>query len=219
MKKFLPAILILTAALTSFANAQTLTYQDLTARGEVGIDTGYSPKSLESMVGYSALIVKGRYGEFLGSKTFFGYFQGEDESLESFAARRGMSERLAEEFSSLLSEYEIIVEEVLLGQVDSNTLVLRAGGALPGYEKLTGSDKDRIFFLRMNPDNRTYGALGEAGILTAQEGVYGYNAFVLRPGNPRIPSFVVKPLEFMPSMAVEDFDAALRAEILKATAP
>lgn len=216
MMKTLLAILILTSALTLVANAQTLTGHDLMARGEMGIDTGYQPKSLESMVGSSALIIKGRYEKFLGSKAFFGYSQGGDETIESIVERTGMPEDEVKQFLAFpMSEYEIIVDEVLMGEVSSNRLVLRIGGDLPGQERLTSPDKDRLFFLVMNPDKRTYSRHGETGILTAEQGVYAYDSFVLLPGIPRKPSFVAKPLEFMPSMAEEDFEAALRTEIAR----
>ena len=79
----------------------------------------------------------------------------------------------------------------------------------------TALTRQKNFFLVINPDNRTYAALSEACILTAEEGVYSYRALI-PPSRlfPRI-SYVNKPLEFMSSMQVEEFEETLRAEIAK----
>lgn len=76
-------------------------------------------------------------------------------------------------------------------------------------------DRERVFFLVRNPGNRTVAPRGDACILTADEGVYSYRSFVPPSRLFPIISYVNKPLEFMPSMEVEEFEEALCAQIAK----
>lgn len=76
MTRLIQLLLAVTSLASLPLQSQTITVQEMIERGEMDMHGNYSPKSMESLVGTSTLIVKGSFGEFLGNKPFFGYSAG-----------------------------------------------------------------------------------------------------------------------------------------------
>jgi len=186
---------------------------DLRERGEIEHHKGYIPKSLESLVGSSTIIVKGRFGNLLENRYFFGYVEGRDDTLEEFMERHDFTATEAYNWDIPMSEYEIIIDEVLKGDLESEIVVLRKYEAPPIDRTFTHPDVDRIFFLVKNPDNRTYAVGGEASILNLVDGEYSYYAYVEQERSSSA-NYEVKNLSFASERA-ETFEEDLVGEISK----
>ncbi len=90
--------------------AQKIDVAELWERGEVSLH-GFHPKSLEVLVGTSKIIVKGKFLRFLESELFYGF----DHTRESYGKAHGIPEEDLDKWGVPISDYEIVVEEVLLG--------------------------------------------------------------------------------------------------------
>jgi hypothetical protein len=114
----------------SHSNAQTETEPDkfdlenLQDQGVIiTIDSGFIPTNLESMVNFSDLIVKGRFGKLLSHGPFYGY----DSSRESAIEKYGITDESELKYYSMpMSEYEIIVDDVFHGTLPDGPIVYRA---------------------------------------------------------------------------------------------
>lgn len=207
-------LLILSLLISSEAFAQALSSKDLMILGEIQHHKGYVPKGLVSLVASSSLIVKGRFREHLKNDLFFGYVDGQDDTLEEFMRRHKLEDRVdAYNWAIPLSEYEISVDEVLLGKIDSNPIVFRKYEAPPTDRALTNPNIDRIFFLVLNPDMKTYAVRGDASILSEENGEYFYSEFVIDSSIPN--DYVKRRLGFLPNMTADEFESVLKEEIAR----
>ena len=208
-------ILVISSFFVSLpALAQKLSVADLEERGEMQHHKGFVPTSLDSLVGSSTIIVKGKFGEVIKNNLFFGYVDGKDDTLEAFMERHKFSRDDAENWAIPMTEYEIIVDEVLLGEVQNEKIVFRKYEGTPLDRALTHPDVERLFFLIENPDTKTYAVAGEASILSIIGGTYSYDAFVEGGiGNPG--EHIKQSLDFVSSMKAEEFEKSLTSEISK----
>jgi len=211
--KSVAAVLSLFLALHALSvEAQKLSRAELVERGEIMPHRGYVPKSLESLVRSSDIIVKGRFGDYLSNRPFYGYTEEGEDSLESFMENHDLDAADAFNWSIPLSEYEIVVDDVLKGELDANRIIFRKFESKPTDRSLTHPDVERIFFLVINPDNKTYGVMGEAAILSNNDGFYEFDYFV-EPDGPGPGSFIKERYQFLPATKVEAFEQRLISEI------
>ncbi len=194
--------------------AQELSVSELRQRGELDTHSGYSPKTLESLVASSTLIVQGRYGDILDRRGFFGYINGRDDTLEEFMDRHDLTRNEAFRWDIPMTEYNIIVDAVLKGSVTSEKLTLRKYEPPPLNRERTEPDWVRLFFLVINPDNRTYALAGEASVLSLFDDKYGYFSFV-GSGDGRPDAYEVRFLDFSSGLSAKEFEATLLQEISK----
>ncbi len=205
------AILLL-STMSLVVHAQKLSVQDLNERGEMHHHDGYIPKSLESLVGSSTIIVKGGYGEVIGNRLFYGYKDGQDDTLENFADRHNMTEEEARRWAIPMTEYEIEVDSVLLGDIEDSHIILRKYEAAPADRSRTHPDVERIFFLVINPDNETYAVAGEASIQSNFNGYYVYDKYIeVEPGESDL--YEQEVLSFVESTEARYFEEILNEEI------
>ena len=173
----------------------------------ISIDTGFVPKSFKDMVETSSVIVKGRFGKRLSHQKFWGY--GTTRGIVQ--NKYNLSDRDTDEFGLPLSEYEILIDEVLLGNIEGNKIVYRTYEDDPSNELLTAESVDRLFFLTLNPDGKGYSNLGLSFILNNRNGVYSHDDFE----DMHVDKHITRPLPFSPTMNVEAVDQIVREEIRK----
>ncbi len=219
-------LLVLTV-LAQHSTAQPLTDTELQERGEMTLHGGYMPKSLESLVGVAALIVKGRFGEHLNHRWYWGYSTeaGRDRTPEEAAAIFDVTvdELYNDRHGLPMSEYEIFVDEVLYGELQDSRIIFREYEAAPSDRSLTNPATERLFFLVMSPDNETYtihySSPGRVSILSDEDGVYYYDEIEVIIPTEENPFFVEnihkRVFDFMPTMEVEAFEELLFEEIDK----
>ena len=200
------AIIGLTAVQTASAQPtrQPIKPASIMERLEIHPEKGITPRNFEDMVGTSAIIVKGRFGKLLSHQKFWGY----SDTRESFQQRTNLPDKDVDQFGLPRSEYEIIIDEVLLGDIDSDQIVFRTLESDPSDRRLTGESVERLFFLNLDPDGQGYSKLGFAYILNNRNGVYSYNDF-----DGHIDKMVSKTLLFAPTMRVEVIDQIIRDEV------
>lgn len=216
MKATTPLVVLLLVVLSQNSKSQTLSLNELAESGEWGHTSGYSPKSLETLVGYTTIIVKGTYGELLGNRLFWGYRDGKELAPEVIADEQKISiQEVYDQIGIPMSEYRIAIDEVLLGNIEKDEIILRKYEPPPINRTLTHPEEQRIFFLHINPDNTTYAVAGDASILTNIEGVYLYDdtELVQDDSGYFYESNTKKPLDFLPSMEANRFEELLRSEI------
>lgn len=152
--------------------AQTLTLGDLLERGEMGYESGFHPKSLYSLVASSTLIVRGKQTRVVSAReNWLGYNEkGEDITWEEYSQRRDIR-RGREHHGAPMSEIEILVEEVFLGDrsLEGQTIIQRLGGLAD--EESADPGKERIWFMVQEP-NGDYAVLGMNSVFTLSEGRY-----------------------------------------------
>lgn len=164
------------------------------------IDSGFIPTSLESMVKLSDLVVKGRYGKLISHGPFYGYGSTKESTKEKY----GITDESDLKFYSFpMSEYEIVVDEVLHGKLPKGPVIYRTYEDNPEDDRFVSKVPQRIFFLGLQPDNRTYGVLGAQWILENVEGRYYYLDFDENGNDQYV------PLSFAQSNEVEAFEASL----------
>lgn len=212
MIKLLTTLILLAAAVfAQFCVAQPMTAAELLQRGEISIEGGLQPKSLETLVRTSTHIVRGQFADFIQNILFYGYNGNQDAREEELAKRTGMSGTYVRtHFGIPMSEYKIQVDNVLFGVLEESTIVLRKYEPLPISRFFTSPEVERLFFLALNPDGRTFAVLGEASILDLKEGVYNYYKTVELPlpGNLGLYRKQVE-VDFVESAKKENFDGAL----------
>ena len=193
--------------LISFAAiSQTIGPNEIRERGEISDSFGYLPKSMESLVGTPTIIVRGRFGDYISNTLSYGY----GETRESFIESRRVSEKDADRFAIPMSDYEIIVDEVLLGEVNNDVIIYRIIENEPIDREFTDPSVERIFFLGATPDENTYSPLGPGSVLNKdpQNGTYGFSSLT-RHRN----AFRGVPYVFADDMSVESFEKALKNQI------
>jgi hypothetical protein len=185
---------------------------DLLETGEIGLEGGFFPKSYNTLVQSSSIIVKGRFGDLLSNESFYRF----DDSVPARKVTREESkekwsdtEDEVENWALPISSYEVLVDQVLLGNVDSDAIILTMIESTPTNRILTHSDKDRILFLVENPDG-TYVAREPTGILMYEDGFYGWEEIDFRTW--QITKHVY---DFADSMVASEFETKLSTEIEK----
>ncbi|MBL4571520.1 MAG: hypothetical protein JKY93_03035 [Gammaproteobacteria bacterium] len=203
MNKLLYFGLIATFLTSGSLSAQTISYEEMEAKGEANDIDGYIPKSMESLVGTSSVIIKGRFGNFLSNDLSFGYA----DTRESLKKAHALTDAELDRIGVPISRYEIIVDEVLLGRVDESTVVYTLLELPPTDRSFTHPAVTRLFFLVENPDG-SYSPRGPASVLNQKEGSYTYDALTNYSD-----AFRDKRLDFLPKAKVDDFEKAL-AEVI-----
>ncbi len=135
------------------------------------------PSNLQEQIGSSALILKGRLGKVIRQIDFYGYnieFK-RDTTEEEVMKRFGKSSGDIKDFSVPLVEYEVIIDEVFYGEPPQD-MVLRIYGVDPTLSLQENSLIERLFFLQLNPDEKTF-ATGRGHQLLNIEGKYYYELF------------------------------------------
>jgi len=193
-------------ALTSSAqglSSQTIDYEDLMHRGEIGYHQDFAPESLASLVGSSAVIVKGRFGDFLDNVFFFGY----DENGRVITRRESEFGDSGYFGAERLSFYEIIIDKVFLGENLGEKIILSRDENPPSNRKYTDPDIERLFFLLPAPDG-TYGTLGVVAIQSLRAGEYTYDTNFIDPD-----SDVITSLPFLKGLSAEVVEEKVREEV------
>jgi len=210
--KLLLSLTFLTSQLfTPALDAQALDPAALMQRGVIGLDGGFWPDSFSTLVGSSSIIVKGRYGELLSNRMYWGYDENSETGLvsrKSFKERYGFTDEETDLWARPISDYEIIVDVVLLGDIQSSTIIYRTLETSPNNRQFTDPNVDRLFFLRENSDG-TFTALDYISILNEKDGIYSYYAFDFT-GEVRDEIY-----DFAPSMRVDEIERKISEEILK----
>lgn len=197
----LPALFL---ASSLCANAQTVrvdAYSDTSGIGDFNV-----PASLEQLVSSGSVVVKGRFSGLLSHGPFWGYGETRESMLQRVGSRPGLVERLAVP----LSQYEIVIDEVLKGEVDVSSIVLHRIETVPD-ERMTDPSVERLFFLVMNPDEASYNA---RYILSKRDDNYVYEVLApMVPGLPAIVRSVSLPFAgTMDATALEDSIRSLVAQ-------
>lgn len=204
-KYLLTAIFLLSTAATGISHAQLFVGDELVGRLIQDHHTGMRPVDLESLVGSASHIVKGRFGSLISHGPFWGY----GESRESIRRRLGDREELIDRVAVPLSEYEIIVDEVLLGPLKETTLRFHSFESDPKNSAYADQETERLFFLVLNPDGRSYSVYGPAFILHDLEGEYVYDVIEWN-GNLRLGRH-----DFSATLTSQAFEAQVREEIAR----
>lgn len=201
------ALIIATSILSSISQlsfAQTLATAELYGKATLDIHQGWLPHDVDTLINSSSIIVKGRFGRLLSHEAWFGY----SDTRESMQKRLGDETDRVDDFGLPSSQYEIIVDEVLLGDIEGGAVVYRLLESDPGNRRYTNESDEKLFFLTLNPDG-TYGRLGVPYILTNRNGIYRYEA----PSDSFTNGSDSGALEFAPSMVADEFEAYIRNEI------
>lgn len=212
MKSQILTVLLASSLFSLSVESQTLTREDLRLRGEIGLHKPYTPQSMDSLVGSSTLIVKGSYGKFLGSSPFYGYSEdGEDITMEEFSRRSGYPLEEAHLWAVPVSEYEVHVDEVWMGETEERTIILRKYESPDTDRPFVDSDAEWLFFMVINPDNRTYGIKSEAASYSNINGQYYHPVYRYDTPFGR-PTLVWETPDFMPTDA-ESVEELVKYEI------
>ena len=195
-------VLIATASLTS--SAQPLRFPQLYERAELDTHTGWIPQDVETLVSSPDVIFKGRFGKLLSHEPWWGY----EETRESMQKRLGDDAHLVDTLGLPSSLYEIVVDEILAGDIEGASIVYRMLESTPGDRRYTNESDEKLFFLTRNPDG-TYGRLGLPFILTRRDGSYVFEY----PSDTAPGRMNTGTLEFAPSMVAEEFEAFIRDAI------
>lgn len=201
--KYLVSLLLFLSVVANPVFAQTLTTNELFERGELDDTTGYTPKSLQSLVGSATIIFKGRFGEHIRHEDFFGY----GETKESFKERLNIDDATADRLAVPLSDYSVIVDELFLGESDVDSIVYRIFESYPEDKYYTNPDMERLFFLVRNPDG-TYSPQGPASVLILRDGEYVYDSLTTYSK-----SFESKRLDFLLSLTAAEVENHVKLEI------
>ncbi|MDP2347258.1 MAG: hypothetical protein Q8N34_05995 [Gammaproteobacteria bacterium] len=205
MTKTLLSMMIAICVCLGSLQAQVIVRDEIIARGEIIRGYGYSPKTLESLIGTSAIIVKGRFGKFVKSELFYGF----GNSREAMIRIYGYSEQEADEIGLPVSDYEILVDEVLLGDpaLKGSTILYRLSEIPQDAGKFQDPNIDRLFFLVRNPDN-SFTATGPANIQNDRDGSYSYDSLAAGPEQ-----FTGRSLSFINDSSTEAFTNLVKNEI------
>ncbi len=181
---------------------QFIYYMDYSA------ENGWIPESIETMVSTSHIIVKGRFGNLISNQPFWGY----GESRESFIEKLNISDEEADRMAIPLSEYEIVIDEVVFGDIKSDKIVYRVFESYPSEEEELDQKKsiERLFFLRLNEDGETYSSIGQPFILDNIDGEYSFLA-----RGRSITDTSRKTLPFVESMQKVAFEQAIKQEVAR----
>lgn len=206
--KFLITLTTIVTVTLSFSGptySQPLSIMDLYERAELDIHKGWYPQDLDTLIRSSDIIVKGKFGRVLSQGPFWGY----GETLQSTAQRLGEDPDDIGHLAMPLSEYEIIIDEVFLGDIAANTVIFHLLESSPGDRHFTDETDEKLFFLKLNPDEKTYGRPGIPYILTNRNGIYVYEY-----PSESIPGGIERDVyDFVQSTDVDDFESLLRDEI------
>ena len=206
--KFLITLTTIVTVTLSFSGptySQPLSIMDLYERAELDIHKGWYPQDLDTLIRSSDIIVKGKFGRVLSQGPFWGY----GETLQSTAQRLGEDPDEIGHLAMPLSEYEIIIDEVFLGDIAANTVIFHLLESSPGDRHFTDETDEKLFFLKLNPDEKTYGRPGIPYILTNRNGIYVYEY-----PSESIPGGIERDVyDFVQSTDVDDFESLLRDEI------
>lgn len=146
-------------------------------------DIGLYANNIVDLVMGSSIVVKGRFGKILNHKKFFGYDTTQDGipdiSWEQYQVKTGLpvSEK---EFAGIdITDYEIIIDEVVKSDVrlgDSIVLRLSEGpdyNSLPS-ELIVDKEGEHLLFLIRNPGGRTYGIPGSMFNMKLENDAYTF---------------------------------------------
>lgn len=198
---FATSILLL---MTQLSFAQPFKINELYKKAELDIHKGWIPYDVETLINSPDIIVKGRFGRLLNHEIWFGY----SDTRETIQKRLGDDAARVDEYGLPSSEYEIIIDEVLLGDIEGGTVVYRLLESNPNNRRYTNESDEKLFFLTLNPDG-TYGRLGVPYILTKKNGIYAYEY----PSDSSPNSSDSGAFEFAPSMAADKFEAYIKSQI------
>lgn len=205
--KTLKAFSIVTSILLTIFQpsfAQPLKVTDLYKKAELDTHTGWIPRDVETLVNSPDIIVKGRFGRLLSHELWWGY----SETRESMQKRLGDDAHLVDKLGLPSSLYEIIIDEVLFGDIKESKVVYRLLESDPDDRRYTSESDEKMFFLTLNPDG-TYGRLGLPYILTNRNGTYIYEY-----PSDSVPARIESgTFEFAPSMVADEFEVYIRNEI------
>ncbi|MBL4571827.1 MAG: hypothetical protein JKY86_01970 [Gammaproteobacteria bacterium] len=113
----------------------------------VTFDNGFIPTNLDSMVKLSDLVVKGRYGKLLSHGPFYGYGSSKEAVMEQYE----LTDEADLKFYSLpMSEYEIVVDEVLHGTLPKGPVIYRIYESDPTDRRVTSPLSSGYFSLDCN---------------------------------------------------------------------
>ena len=165
------------------------------------------PDSIDVLIDQTTIIVKGTFGRKLSQGKFYGYDRdGVEAGLETFADTLKIPSHVASQMGFQAIDWEIDVEEVLYGDVPE-TLILRFMiEPLNAYFSDTQS-AERLFFLTINPDGKTYGTASFGSILENVDGNYRYRG--LQEVNDA-PILETPPYAAQSDLKVEVFEAVLK---------
>ncbi|MEY4640110.1 MAG: hypothetical protein RLZZ227_104 [Pseudomonadota bacterium] len=120
---------------------------------------GRVPESTFELVASSDLVVRGRWGKLLQSQNFLGY----GTNPEEFQSEHRLTDRQLQQAGLPANDHEILIDEVLMGEVRGKTIVLRTLES-PGAEKRSDIAEFRegthLLFLALQPDGTTYALQG-----------------------------------------------------------
>ncbi len=206
MKLLKYSLLVILSSLSihSTSFAQSISNAELWERGEVSMH-GFHPTSLETLVGSSKIIVKGKFVRFLKSELFFGY----DHTRESYGKAHGIDEADLDEWGIPVSDFEIAVNEVLLGDksLASGSIIFRLAESTLVENHYINDTEERLFFLAPNPDG-SYSALGPESVQILRGDRYEYDSLVPHPEE-----FTGRTLEFVDSTQVDNLEKEILLEI------
>ncbi|MCP5346146.1 MAG: hypothetical protein R3F41_00820 [Gammaproteobacteria bacterium] len=207
MQQVIPTTLLSVIINAGNLQAQTIGPAEMMARGEIGIDTPYAPRTLESLVGSSTLIVRGRYGDFLSNDPFWGL----GETFESVQARTGLADADIDQLAAPVSRYEILIDEVLLGDINASTVVMTIMEQAPVDRKWTDPTPERLLFLTDQGEG-SYGYRGPTTVLTLVNGRYTLDERDV-PETARGYRAADQPLNAIAEMAAAEFEQTLLQQI------
>lgn len=135
--------------------------------------------------------------------------------MEAFAEKHGFSLEEASERSVPLNEYEIHVDEVLMGDLAERTIILRRYEGPGAARTYADPEMEWLFFLVINPDGRTYALQTQAGLYADINGHYYNPAYPDTLGQGKGPLVWDSP-DFMPT-EVRSVEDLVMAEIQRQT--
>lgn len=207
MTKFFTAMIAGSFFIVNSLQAQVILPADILTRGEMVHGLGYSPKTLESLVGTSAIIVKGRFSKLIKNELFYGF----GNTRESMIRIYGFTEAEADAFGMPMSDYEVIIDEILLGDMSlkGKSIIYKLSEQRLSSERFTDPSISRLFFLARNPDG-SYAAMGPASVQNERNGYYSYDSLAANPNE-----FTGRTLQFVDDTSIEGFTKLVGDEIAR----
>lgn len=168
------------------------------------------PGSIDELIDQTTIIVKGTFGRKLKQRMFYGYDpDGVEADLETFAEMTKLPLQIASQVGSQAIDWEINVEEVLYGDAPETVTLRIMIEPLNAYFSGTQS-AERIFFLTINPDGKTYGTYSFGSILENVDGDYRYRG--LQEFND-VPILETPPYAAPSDLKVEVFEKILKDRV------
>lgn len=165
------------------------------------------PGSIDELIDQTTVIVKGTFGRKLKQGIFYGYDRdGAEIDLETFAEMAKLPLQIARQVGSQAIDWKINVDEVFHGDAPETVILRIMIEPLNAYFSGTQS-AERIFFLTINPDGKTYGAYSFGSILENVDGDYRYRG--LEEFND-VPILETPPYAAPSDLKVEVFEEILR---------